>query len=180
MSVSADDHVAEVVLVAARLEELAQEGHLQLASLSLLTTALSKHAVVSAASFYERRVLELLLALFTDAPIAIREFVQRKALDRQFMNLFDFKSTNANTLFKLFGQDASVELKKSVEQDPELPGAIRAFLQICGERNRLVHNDFSSLETDLSVGDVISLMTAADRFLGWLEDDLPGFIAGPR
>lgn len=144
--------------------------------LSLRNTAeenLRKALLLAAASSFERRITDNILSFVDessgDNPL-ITEFVKNKAISRQYHTLFAWDTTNANKFFSLFGKEYSDFMKREVKNDAQLDQAIRAFLEIGNERNKLVHEDFGAFILNKSTEEIYQLYQTAMYFVDALPD----------
>jgi hypothetical protein len=146
----------------------------QAAEPSLRNTAeenFRKALLLAAASYFETRVMDVVLDFVrnvSNGEPLMCEFVKRKALERQFHTLFDWEAQNANRFFRFFGNAFSEFMTRKVRQDTELAEAIRAFMEIGLDRNRLVHQDFGSFALEKTVEEIYSLYTKANKFVSSL------------
>lgn len=163
------EELAQIKASSERLDRLASDGQIDISTLALLKGALSKHAVICAGSYFESEISKALSDMFSHVAAPLQTFVKKKALERQFANLFAFDSGNANKLFGYFGSEFSASAKAVVARDQELAQSIRAFLQLCHERNRLVHNDYSSAVAQFSVDETLQLVEQAGTFTTWIR-----------
>lgn len=113
-----------------------------------------KALLLAAASHFETRICSLLLEFVRDrsgnSPL-VQSFVKNAAISRKYHTLFAWEETNANKFFALFGPSFKAAMSQQIRDSEELADAIRAFMEIGGERNKLVHQDYASfpLEPDL-------------------------------
>jgi len=105
-----------------------------------------KVLLLSAASYFERMVLDAVVTLVTETSRhdCVISFVRFRALERQYHTLFNWKDNNANQFFGLFGEPFKLAMKERLKTDNELDEAIRAFMEIGRERNRLIHQDLGN------------------------------------
>ena len=133
-----------------------------------------KSLLLSAASLFERQITELVTRLVDNWGVGnmlLNEFVRRKAVDRQYHTYFEWESTNANKFFGLFGDQFKAFMSKKCKSNPEIIQAIKAFMEVGRERNRLVHQDFGSYSLEKDEGEIYELYKKAKSFV----DSLPGF-----
>ena len=62
------------------------------------------------------------------------------------------------------GNDFRVFMKRKVKDDDRLDDSVRAFLELGGERNRLVHQDFGTFPLEKTTEEIHALYTRALRF----------------
>ena len=70
-------------------------------------------------------------------------------------------------------------MKKKVEDDEELSDAIRAFLEIGNDRNRLVHQDFGSFFLEKTAEEIYSRYRSAIKFVDAVPEALSEFTEMP-
>ncbi len=103
----------------------------------------------------------------------IISIIKTKAIKRQYHTYFDWeKSTNANSFFSLFGEDFKNKMAKQVKETPKLETAIRAFLQLGQERNKLVHQNFAEIVLDKTADEIYKLYQTALLFVDIIKSEL--------
>lgn len=145
---------------------------------SLCSTAednFSKSLLLAAASYFEDRLSADLLTFVdaaSDGNELVREFVRTQAISRKYFTLFDWESSNANKFFSSFGSSFSTFMKAEVKSDENLAGAIRAFIEIGLERNRLVHQNFGTFTLEKTAEEIFVLYKTAVGFLDVIPNKL--------
>ena len=137
--------------------------------------SLRKGLLLAAASYFERRVTEILVEFVSESAgrnEQLVEFVRRQALNRRYHTLFNWGSANVNGFWGLFGQSFRSSMTERVRRDPKLQDGIRAFLELGNDRNRLVHEDFGSFSLEKTSREIYVSYTDA---LGFVEA-LPGLL----
>ena len=130
------------------------------AEVSLQTTArvnFSKSLLLAAASYFEEQVKSQILDFVSGHSSGnelVMEFIQKTVIERQYHTLFDWKATNANAFFALFGSGFREYMKQHVDNDSEYRDAIRAFLEIGRERNPLVHENYAQFPLEKTVEEI--------------------------
>lgn len=127
-----------------------------------------KALLLAAASYFERRVCDDLVRLvgeFSNENILIVEFVKNKAISRQYHTFFQWESRNANQFFGLFGESFKNEMKNEIRENEDLEHAVRAFLEIGSERNRLVHQDYGTFALEKTADEIYQLYQEGLRFV---------------
>lgn len=143
---------------------------------SLLITAddtFRKVLLLSAASHFERVVTDAILgfvSLASSGNERVVEFVRRKGLSRQYHTLFDWDRGNANPFFGLFGEAFKVAMEARLKNDQALAEAIRAFLDLGRERNRLIHQDLGQFVLEKTSGEIFTLYGLGSRFVEALPE----------
>ncbi len=139
-----------------------------------------KALLLSAASYFEAQITEILITFVrerTQPATPIVEFVRNKALSRQYHTLFDWEKSNANKFFGLFGNGFSQHMQAIVKKDPALDQAVRAFLELGLERNRLVHMDYGSFTLEKTAEEIFELFGKGATFVDRLRSFLDAFVA---
>jgi hypothetical protein len=134
-----------------------------------------KALLLAAASHFESKIVALILAFVEGAggSSLIAEFVRQKALSRQYHSLFDWDANNANRFFGLFGKEFREYAVARVKANRELDEAVRAFIEMGRDRNRLVHQDFGNFAIESTADEIYERFKRANRFV----EDLPGLLA---
>ena len=128
----------------------------------------NKSMVIAAASYFEFRLMwtiEELITKYSDKNELIIEFAKNKAMNRQFHTFFDWNSKNANKFFGLFGNGFQEFMKAEVKSDEKLDESIKAFVEICGKRNELVHENFAGFSDVKTAKETYDLYRRGIEFL---------------
>ncbi len=140
-----------------------------------------KSLLLAAASYFERRMTDAVLAFVEDAANRNRlvtALVRNKAVSRQYHTWFQWEASNANSFFGLFGSSFRDFMKSRIGEDDDLDDAVRAFLEIGRERNRLVHQDFGAFPLEKTTAEIHALYRRALRFVEAVPGALRAFDAG--
>lgn len=127
-----------------------------------------KGLLLAAASYFEKQIVTViqdLVRTWGNDTTALNEFVRIKALERQYHTLFDWERSNANKFFGLFGDDFKAFMTVKCRDDGHLGDAIKAFLELGRERNRLVHLDFGSFALEKTAEEIYELYRRAKSFV---------------
>lgn len=151
-----------------------------------LSSDVNKHfkkvIVLSAASYFEHRIQEILVEFIvqkTDNHIPALNFFKKKAIGMQYHTYFtqgekgkpDKPGKNANSFFALFGEEFKKQAEEKVRQSPELTAAMKAFLEIGHLRNILVHSNFAAYNFDnKTTEDVVLLYKDGMPFMIFIEE----------
>lgn len=131
-----------------------------------------KSLLLSAASYFERRLVSILTELvdrWSGSTITLNEFVRIKAIERQYHTYFDWERPNGNPFFRLFGPDFKSFMEQRCKDDGDFGDAVKAFIEIGRERNRLVHQDFGSYALEKTFEEIYGLHNRARVFPDRLE-----------
>ena len=137
-----------------------------------------KSLLLSAASFFERRLVSILTDLvdkWSRSTLTLNEFVRIKAIERQYHTYFDWERSNGNPFFRLFGADFKAFMEQRCKNDEEFNDAVKAFIEIGRERNRLVHQDFGSYALEKTFEEIYGLYNRARIFPDRLEQCFADF-----
>lgn len=131
-----------------------------------------KSLLLAAASYFEHRIVDDITAFVKEASsenILLIEFVNNKAISRQYHTFFNWKESNANQFFGLFGESFKIFIKQELRKDDQLNSSIKAFLEIGRDRNRLVHQDFGTFTLEKTSDEIYELYKTALVFV----DNIP-------
>jgi hypothetical protein len=138
---------------------------------SLLVSAADqfrKALLLAAASHFEHRLSECVLTFVRNrgsGSLALESFVKNKAVARQYHTWFQWEQSNANAFFALFGPTFKTDMVDWARNSDELRLSIEAFLEIGGERNKLVHQDYATFSLGKTLDEIYDLYRRALRFV---------------
>ncbi|MGV0026375.1 HEPN domain-containing protein [Phormidesmis priestleyi] len=135
-------------------------------------TVFTKTLLLSAASYFEYEICRMVQAFVerkTQNDECIIAMVKQKAIERQYHTYFDWDKRNANKFFALFGSTFKERRLKDVESEPNLQSAIKSFLELGNERNKLVHQNFADCTVEKTAEDVYKLYQQATLFIDFLD-----------
>lgn len=139
-----------------------------------------KSLLLAAASYFERRMTETVLTFVeesTNQNIRVVELVRSKAVRRQYHTWFQWEGNNANSFYGLFGSEFREFMKRKVEED-KLEDAVRAFLELGRDRNRLVHQDYGVFVLEKTTEEIHELYCRARDFVETVPDALREYDSG--
>jgi aspartyl-tRNA synthetase len=134
-----------------------------------------KALLLAAASYFERRVCDEILSFVKETSSnnePVVELVKNKAISRQYHTFFNWESPNANTFFSMFGESFKTFMADEVKNNGNLAEAIRAFIEIGRERNRLVHQDFGTFSLEKTTEEIYQLYRTALPFVQSIPEKL--------
>ena len=143
----------------------------------------SKTLLLSAASFFENRMVASIIDIFeerTGNSDALVSFVRSKAATRRYHDWFSWKDQNANRFFSAFGGSFKEFMSQKLNDDPDLEKSISAFLELGRLRNQLVHENYSVFSLNKTVQDVFDLYNSAARFVDRFPDDIREYMNTPE
>jgi RiboL-PSP-HEPN len=128
-----------------------------------------KALLLGAASYFEQQVCACVLGFVRErsaGSLLLESFVRNKAVARQYHTWFQWDARNANYFFGLFGSEFKTLMEKRVSESDDLRAAIRAFLEVGNERNKLVHQDYATFSLEKTFDEIYLLYQMA---LGFVE-----------
>lgn len=155
------------------IARLVGEG-MQPSLLNVYQSDLPKVLVVAVASSFERSIVSHIEEFFasTTQHESASIFVTKKALFRQYHQLFSWGDNTVTTFTNFFGPACTRTFKEQLAVHEWLEGAVRDFLQLGRARNELVHGDFASHPLSLTAGEVETKYESAQKFV----DSIPQVI----
>ena len=140
----------------------------------LVDSNFRKSILLASASYFERQVTDLISeyaqSCTNDEKIIF--FIKNKVLSRQYHTLFNWNDKNCNSFLGLFGDEFKKQFGAKVFKDDQLDKAIKDFLEIGRERNRLVHQNFGSYSLEKTADEIHELHLSAKIFLIHLKEEL--------
>ena len=143
---------------------------------------LRKTLLLAAASHFERELTNLIreiVRIHSGGAEVIEEFVQNKAIKRQYHTYFNWQARNANSFFGLFGKGFRSHMASRVRRDPNLGQAIQAFLELGRDRNLLVHEDFANFSIEKTRNDIFQRYTEERIFIHSIKSEFDQFAPSP-
>lgn len=129
---------------------------------------LAKLFVLSAASFFEARIVEHITHLTESLQDErVTTFVRIRAIKRQYHTYFDWGNRRLGPFQTMFGDKVFDDLKK-LRGRPEFDAGQDAFLEIGQARNMLVHGNFASQSLSGTVDEWIEKYKSALAFLDFV------------
>ena len=138
-------------------------------------SSFAKTLIVSAASYFESRLTESLVQIYsqqTNQSEILVHFVRSLAIDRRYFQWFDWNSNNANSFFGKFGGNFRALMVEKVRNDEGLRESIQAFIELENLRNSLVHGNYAAFQLNRSVDDLLNLYDAALEFVEGFPDEI--------
>jgi hypothetical protein len=134
-----------------------------------------KVLLIAVASYLETQITEILLAYCSKATKNCKplvSFIENKAIRRQYHTFFKWEDRSANQFFGLFGKEFFTQVKSDVSAKVELEEAVKAFLEIGDERNKMVHEDYASYRLEKTAEEVFKLYEKSQLFVTYLDNML--------
>ena len=146
-------------------ERLAEIGEISLKA--TFDSLFAKSLLIAVTSFFEGRIqddIKTFAREVAQSPL-ISGLIQSKAINRQYYTYFNWETANANAFFRLFGSDFNEFMQVKVRQNPELDSAVKAFLDLGNERNKIVHIEFAVIVLEKTADEVYDAYQTALQFV---------------
>ena len=154
-----------------------------------------KVLLLSAGSYFENQITSILSNFVrnkSNNDERIINFLEKQAISQKYHTLFSWgekdkpesPGKNANTFFKLFGDNFKTQIEAEIKQKPadtpeqiaekiKLNESIEAFIEIGHLRNILVHSNFAAYNYDQkTTEEIYTLFLKAEPFLTYLNTKL--------
>lgn len=153
----------------------------QISFYSEYNNSFRKVLLLSAGSYFEHEITNILSSFVntkSNNDTRITSFLQKQAINGKYHQLFSWGKTdkpeepgkNANTFWKLFGEEFSNTIKNDISKDPSISLTIEAFIEIGHLRNILVHSNFAAYNYDQkTTEEIFELYKIAVPFLDFLR-----------
>lgn len=139
-----------------------------------------KVLVLSAASYFESKISELISKYATKASGSdkrIVKLIESKVIERQYHTLFQWEANNTNAFWKLFGEETKENVRQKINSDEKLRAAERCFIELGRQRNLLVHENFAEFDVNTTVGEIYGKYREACNFISLIETVLdPSYV----
>jgi hypothetical protein len=138
--------------------------------LSAFENIAAKTLLLSAASYFERRVCDVLRdsAVGFGVHNVFVSFIQHAVIDRGFHAMFDWKAANVNKFLGLFGPENKARLVADLTMYVGSGSAVSDFMYIGSQRNQLVHGNFASFSLAASADEVWAKFESGNKVVEWL------------
>ncbi len=140
----------------------------------------TKTLLLSAASYFEHEICKM-IQFFIERKAqndeCVISIVKQKAIERQYHTYFswkDWEKGNAISFFALFGEAFKEKRSQEIKADDNLKSAVKAFLELGNERNKLVHQNFADCAIEKTAEEVYKLYQQATVFIDFLDRHFNG------
>lgn len=133
-----------------------------------------KSLLLAIASHFENVICKVIRDFVSNSTNnkSLPEFVNNKAITRQYHTYFNWTGNNINSFLGLFGSDFKATISADIGNN-NLDKSIKAFLELGNERNRLVHGDFATYQMEKTSSEIYEQYENARKFLdhlhGWFK-----------
>ncbi|MGI9337091.1 MAG: HEPN domain-containing protein [Gammaproteobacteria bacterium] len=142
-----------------------------------------KFLLLAAASYFEKHLTETVVDFAkksTSENHLLPHLVRETAVKRQYHTWFVWERANANKFFSLFGKDFRAHMEKELgEKREDIKDAVKAFMEIGRERNRLAHEGIVGCSFEKTSDEVYATYERALRFVEWFPVALAEFAENP-
>lgn len=138
----------------------------------------TKTLLLASASYFENSItsdLKGFTAKHSQNNLLLTQFLENKAICRQYHQFFNWEAKNANQFFGLFGEEFKNYMKDKIKKDSDLQESIEAFMEIGSARNRLVHQNFASFTLEKTIHEVYKTHQKAVNFVTQLNSFMDDF-----
>lgn len=130
-----------------------------------------KILLLSCASFYETQITiliqEFVKSNSTDERVF--EFLNIKAIQRQYHTYFNWKDNNINNFLGLFGTKFKDKICTEIKNSDNLQKYVKAFIAIGNERNKMVHENYLEYKLDKTFEEIVDLHSDASKLIEYLR-----------
>lgn len=147
--------------------------------LKIVDNNFRKLLLISAASYFEKRLSDSVIRLaesVTANDHVVVNLIKRAAVERQYHTWFAWDRRNANRFFSIFGDSFKTFAQRMVSEDEAVNKSIADFMEIGRERNRIVHEDFSSFFMEKTFDEINDLYLSAKIFVDWFPRIMEEFL----
>ncbi|HCO5676375.1 HEPN domain-containing protein [Escherichia coli] len=130
----------------------------------------SKVMLLACASYFETLVVTKIHCMLNPSQCNLtHDFIDNKALTRQYHTLFDWKKRNANQFFSFFGPKFKEFMIEKVKSSTELTKSISDFMEIGELRNKLAHNNYATFVLESTAEEIYNNFLNAHSFVSQLD-----------
>lgn len=134
-----------------------------------------KILLLSCASYYESQITSIIQEFVrkNSSDLRVFEFLNNKALQRQYHTFFnwkDYNTPNINNFLGLFGVEFKDAVSREIKSNGDLKSYVKAFLTIGNDRNLMVHENFLEYKLEKTFDEILVLHENAERFIDFLKE----------
>jgi hypothetical protein len=147
---------------------------------SVLNEVFSKVLLIAAASFFEKTIRQAVEEVIRSAARGndlVVSFTESQAIQRKYHTWFDWDCNNANQFWKMFGREFAEFARGWLNDHPEAEKGLSDFLELGGDRNRLVHDDFASFTIEKTAEEIFSSYRSAIAFARAVSEIFTAYLA---
>ena len=151
--------------------------------LKLVDNNFRKLLLISAASYFEKQLSDSVIRLaesVTSNDHVIVNLIRKAAVERQYHTWFAWDGRNANKFFSIFGDNFKNYAQNELKDNQTMNRSIRDFIEIGRERNRMLHEDFSSFFMEKTFDEIKDLYLSAKEFVDWFPRVMKKYLDQPE
>lgn len=138
-----------------------------------------KVLLLAVASYLEKQITEILTDFSSQASSncdPLVNFVQNKAIKKQYHTFFNWETKNVNNFLGLFGDSFKAQCVSDINTDNNLNDGVKAFLEIGSQRNYLVHENYAAYYLEKTSDEIFELYKKSQAFIDYLKRKFTEFI----
>ncbi|MGJ8757495.1 HEPN domain-containing protein [Acinetobacter sp. HC8-3S] len=108
----------------------------------------------SRSQFFEKYICELIISIFCDRKSLFSEFISNQALERKYHSMFNWKESNANQFYGLFGDSFKEHMKKLLRNNTTMKDNEKEFMFLGKVRNEIVHKGISTYNLNKTASEI--------------------------
>lgn len=142
---------------------------------STVDATFKRTLALEAVSYFEQEITTILKKFVdqkSNSNTLLNNFVENKAIARQYHTFFDWEVKNANRFFSLFGNEFKLSAIQDIKADVELDKAIKDFIDLGSNRNELVHLGFANVALNKTAEEVYHQFQQARKFITFIDAKL--------
>lgn len=133
----------------------------------------AKVILLACASYFESATTLVIHSMLNPTRCNItRQFIENKALRRQYHALFDWNNRSVNKFFAFFGAEFKAFMAAKIRQDADIKRSIDNFLELGDLRNQLAHENYALFRLNLTPEEIYEKFNDAHTFI----DNLNGYM----
>lgn len=127
---------------------------------------------VAGANFFEKIVCDFITECFSSNNIMVSSFLSNQALARRYHVMFDWKESNANKFYSLFGKNFCDHMKSKLNADSNMKLNEKKFMALGQSRNKIVHEGISTFNLGKTASEVYSEFEKSLDFIVFVFEQL--------
>ncbi|WP_023270162.1 HEPN domain-containing protein [Acinetobacter gyllenbergii] len=127
---------------------------------------------VAAANFFEKYICDLIILTFCDQKSLFSEFISNQALERKYHSMFNWKESNANQFYGLFGETFKEHMKSLLKHNTLMKDNEKEFMFLGKVRNEIVHKGISTYNLNKTASEINTTFEKSILFITFLFDQI--------
>lgn len=129
---------------------------------------------VAAANFFEKYICDLIISIFCDRKSLFSEFISNQALERKYHAMFNWKESNANSFYGLFGESFKEHMKNLLKHNSTMKDNEKEFMFLGRVRNEIVHKGISTYNLNKTADEINITFEKSIKFIIYLFNEIHG------